>query len=164
MSKKEFATLRVKGFDIKVEWWKDRTGNHVNVEFPAFRKRTASNGRLVRLSMRDVCLAFPHYFRFADDGDGGTCLEYSEGGGFEQKAGCGRKIMVEEKSPRRVIIRIRGHEIRVAASADGVNCLALLLPKESVDGVFTLHDLCLALPRKFGFDRRSNHTRIRCKR
>jgi hypothetical protein len=153
--------MDVKGFEINVTWWE----NHVIVEFPKTRTRISkSNSRLVILTMFDVCHEFSRHFMLANDSEGRTCLVYFKNdGSVVQSPGPGKKIEVEEKTRRRVLINIRGHEIRATISTEGFNCLSILLPKEDIGNKFTLHDLCLGLPKEFGFDKRTRRTIIRCK-
>ena len=153
---KRNVVLNVKGFRIGVIFWE----NHVNVIFPVRRVRKTRNGR-VELAMADVCEVFSRHFKFSKDGEDRTCLEYFENDGIKHMSGPKKKIDIEERSPRRVLITIGGHVIRATISAQARHSLYLLLPN-SIGNDFTFNDLCRALPEEFDFDKRYNVTHIRC--
>lgn len=154
---KKDVVLDVNGFEIKVKSW----DNHVNVEFPAKRVKAVNRGKMVELTMANVCEVFSRHFRFAEDGEGRTCLEYFENDGIGDKPKPNKEIVIEERSPRRVFIRIRGHVIRATISVDNRHSLYFLLP-DNIGDDFTFHDLCRAILTWFKFNKRFKATHITC--
>jgi len=153
------SKFNVNGFSIIVECWK----NHLGVEFPHSRMRKTRNKKDVKLTMKRVCNALMRYFKFVIN-NGKTCvMNVPEGTSHERTRERLNvdNVEIEERSVRRVVIRLQKHEIKATASVDGLNKLILTFP-DGINSDFTFGDLCRIIPKKFAFDPKYKRTRIVC--
>jgi len=157
------TTLDVNGFSVKVGW----NENHLHVTLTKKRVREAGTGRLTRkarrveLTMADVCKAFSRHFELINR-NGMTCLKFFKNDGIRHRPGPGKRIRFRrrDRSPRKFILTICGHEILVTVLKMPARSLFITLPGEGIGDDFTLHDLCIAIPKMFGLDRRCIRTHM----